>query len=178
MNNNEPFPYQWALFFVTLFYTLFVAMNIINNLKLKIKIRAFDFILLLGINFLYYTSGIIILQYWSDGEYNGLFTAALGVVNLVLAWTFFKQKQADRNFIYLLIGLTLTFISLAAPVQLKGNHITLFWAAEGVVLFWLYQRSRITLLKIASPLIILLMFISLFMDWFQLYGSVGLLSPS
>jgi uncharacterized membrane protein len=172
MNDNEPFPYQWALFFATLFYALFVAMNIINNLKLKIKFGAFDFILLLGINFLYYTAGIIILQYWNDGDYKGLFTAALGVVNLVLAWTFFKQKQADRNFIYLLIGLTLTFISLAAPVQLKGNHITLFWSAEALVLFWLYQRSRIILLKIASPLIVLLMFISLFMDWFQLYGSI------
>lgn len=171
IDNNE-FPYRWALFFATLFYALFVAMNIINNLKLKIKFGAFDFILLLGINFLYYTAGIIILQYWNNGEYDGLFTAALGVINLVLAFTFFKQKQADRNFIYLLIGLTLTFISLAAPVQLKGNHITLFWAAEAVVLFWLYQRSHIILLKIASPLIVLLMFISLFMDWFQLYGSV------
>jgi uncharacterized membrane protein len=170
MNNSEPFPYQWALFFATLFYALFVAMNIINNLKLKIKFGAFDFILLLSINFLYYTAGIIILQHRDNGEYQGLFTAALGVVNLALAWIFFKQKQADKNFIYLLIGLTLTFISLAAPVQLKGNHITLFWAAETVVLFWLYQRSRISLLKIASPLIALLMFTSLFMDWLQLYG--------
>ena len=172
INDSEPFPYRWALFFATLFYILFVAMNIINNLKLKIKFGAFDFIRLLGINFLYYSAGIIILQYWHDGEYKGLFTAALGVINLALAWTFFKQKQADRNFIYLLIGLTLTFISLAAPVQLKGNHITLFWAAEAVVLFWLYQRSRITLLKIASLIIVLLMFISLLMDWLQLYSGI------
>ena len=172
INDSEPFPYRWALFFATLFYILFVAMNIVNNLKLKIKFGAFDFILLLGINFLYYSAGIIILQYWHDGEYKGLFTAALGVINLALAWTFFKQKQADRNFIYLLIGLTLTFISLAAPVQLKGNHITLFWAAEAVVLFWLYQRSRITLLKIASLIIVLLMFISLLMDWLQLYSGI------
>ena len=172
MDDSEPFPYQWALFFATFFYALFVTMNIINNLKLKIKFGAFDFFLLLSINFLYYIAGIIILQDWSNGDYQGLFTATLGVVNLTLAWIFFKQKQADKNFIYLLIGLTLTFISLAAPVQLKGNNITLFWSAEAVVLFWLYQRSRIILLKIASPLIVLLMFISLFMDWFQLYGSV------
>lgn len=171
LHDNDPFPFRWALFFATLFYALFVAMNIINNLKLKIKFGAFDFILLLGINFFYYSAGIIVLEYWHDGAYKGLFTAALGVINLALAWAFFKQKQADRNFIYLLIGLTLTFISLAAPVQLKGNHITLFWAAEAVVLFWLYQRSRITLLKIASLLIVLAMFISLLMDWSQLYST-------
>jgi uncharacterized membrane protein len=172
INDSESFPYRQALFFATLFYLLFVAMNIINNLKLRIKFGAFDFIRLLGINFLYYSAGIIILQYWHDGEYKGLFTAGLGVINLALAWVFYKQKQADRNFIYLLIGLTLTFISLAAPVQLKGNHITLFWSAEAVVLFWLYQRSRITLLKIASLLIVLAMFISLLMDWLDLYSSI------
>ncbi len=82
----------------------------------------------------------------------------------------------SRNFIYLLIGLTITFISLAAPVQLKGNYITLFWAAESVVLFWLFQRSRITLIKIFSVLVLALMFVSLVMDWNQVYNS-GLTIP-
>jgi hypothetical protein len=47
----------------------------------------------------------------------------------------------------------------------------LFWAAESVVLFWLYQRSRISLVKIASLAITLLMFISLLMDWSHAYFS-------
>lgn len=176
-NNTEPFPYQYAFLFATLFYFLSVAINIVNNLKLNIKFGAFDFILLLSINFLYYTAGITILSHWNDGDYQGLFTAALGILNLVLAWIFFKQKRADKNFIYLLIGLTVTFISLTAPVQLKGNNITLFWAAEMVVLFWLYQRSRIVLLKIASLLIILPLLVSLFMDWSQVYGGISNIIP-
>ncbi|MBL7743942.1 MAG: DUF2339 domain-containing protein [Chitinophagaceae bacterium] len=166
---REPFPYQWAFLFATLFYLLSLTINILNNVKLNIKFGGFDFILLLSINFLYYAAGYVILDYWNEGEYQGLFTAALGILNLTLAWVFFKQKRADRNFIYLLIGLTVTFISLTAPVQLKGNHITLFWAAETVVLFWLYQRSRIHLLKIASFLIIFPLLISLFVDWSQVY---------
>jgi uncharacterized membrane protein len=168
-NDNEPFPYSGALFFATLFYALSLTTHIINNLKLKIKFGAFDFTFLLALNFLFYSAGIIILEYWSNGEYDGLFTASLGMINLALAWIFFKKKNIDQNFIYLLIGLTLTFISLTGPVQLKGNHISLFWAAEIVLLFWLYQRSGIKLLKIVSLLILPLLLISLFMDWQAIY---------
>ncbi|MEJ0104687.1 MAG: DUF2339 domain-containing protein [Bacteroidota bacterium] len=141
-SDDKVFPYKNALFFDTLFYVIFMLMNIINNLRLKRSFSAFDFIIVLSTNFLYYTAGMIILQYW-NGDYKGLFTALLGAINLFLAWLFFRNTKADKNFIYLLIGLTLTFISLAAPVQLEGNYITLFWSAEAVVLFWLYQQSRI-----------------------------------
>jgi hypothetical protein len=168
---DEPFPYRWAIFFATLFYILSVAINIINNLKLQIPFGAFDFILLLSINFLYYSAGMVILQYWDEGAAKGVFTASLGVVNLLLTSFFIRRKQVDRNFIRLLVGLSITYISLAAPVQLKGNHITLFWAAESVVLFWLYQRSRIILLKTGSLLLLFPLLVSLFMDWSQVYRS-------
>lgn len=168
-DDGGQFPHQNAMLFATIFYVLFVIMNIINNVRLKNSFKAFDFIVVLSVNFLYYTAGLLILQYWNAGEYKGLFTSALGVINLALAWLFFRNTKVDKNFVYLLIGLTLTFISLAAPVQLKGNHITLFWAAESVVLFWLYQRSRILLVKIASLAVALLMLTSLLMDWSQVY---------
>lgn len=177
LNNDEHFPWQWAFLFAALFYILSVAINIINNLKLKIKFGAFDFILLLTINFLFYAADMVILEYGGHSSYKGLFTGALGIVNLILTGIFFKQKQADKNFIYLLIGLTLTFVSLTGPVELKGNHITMFWAAESVVLFWLFQRSRIILLKIASLLIIIPLLISLFIDWSQVYSASGDIIP-
>ena len=175
--DERQFPYRNAMLFATLFYILFVLMNIINNLRLKNSFKAFDFIVVLSTNFLYFTAGLLILQSWNAGEYKGLFTSSLGVINLALAWLFFRNNKVDKNFVYLLIGLTLTFISLAAPVQLKGNHITLFWAAESVVLYWLYQRSRISLIKIASLTVALLMFISLLMDWSQVYFSSQMQIP-
>jgi uncharacterized membrane protein len=174
---SEPFPYRWALLFASLFYVLFTSMAIVNNLRRNIKFGAFDFIVLLVINFLYYAAGVIILEYWGDGDYKGLFTAILGIANLVLAVIFFKEKRVDRNFVQLLIGLTVAFISLTGPVQLKGNHITLFWVAEMVLLFWLYQRTRILQLKIAALLIIAPLLISLFMDWGAVYSDLSELLP-
>jgi uncharacterized membrane protein len=141
-----------ALLFATLYYLLFVVTNTINNLRKKQLFTAFDFCILLSINCLYYTAGIVILKDVSDGVYKGLFTASLGVLNFVMAWLLSRNNRVDKNFIYLLTGLTLTYISLAAPVQFRGNSVTLFWAAECVLLYWLYSRSQISILKKGSPI--------------------------
>lgn len=169
--SEKPVPYVGALIFASLFYLVFLLMNIINNIKEKTDFNALEIGILLSNTFLYYSAGMLILSNLSGGDYQGLFTASLGVVNLAFAFTLYKNDKIDRNLIYLLIGLVLTFVSLAAPVQLKGNHITLFWAAESVLLLWLSQKSGITLIKQSSVIILVLLGISLVMDWQQVYGS-------
>ena len=169
-NNDKPnFSYPGTFLFGSLFYVMFLIMNIMMYLQKSIKLIAPDVALLIAVNTGYYAAGIFLLQHWNYGIYKGLFTAALGVINLALAIYFYKRKNIDKNFIYLFIGITLTFISLTAPVQLNGNSITLFWATEMVLLFWLYQKSFIKLLKIASAIITILTLISLMMDWAQVY---------
>ena len=168
--DKPTFSNSGAFAFATAFYLMFIVMNVIHHAARGSAFKAFDFIILLSINLAYYSAGLIIFQNAGNAEYKGLFTISLGVLNLILAYLFFKKKSTDRNFIYLLIGLTLSFISLTGPIQLKGHYITLFWSTEMVVLFWLYQKSAIKLIKIASLLISFLMLISLVMDLFTVYN--------
>src|SRR5882757_3730649 len=163
--HTENPPYANAFLFATIFYLIFLGMNMIYNISRQKPFKAFDFFILLLINFTYYAAGMFILAGLHNGDYKGLFTIAMGAVNFVLAFYFFKTQKADKNLLYLLIGLTLTYLSLAAPIQLHGHSITLFWSAETVLLFWLYQRSQIKLFKISSIIIGGAMAISLFMDW-------------
>lgn len=164
-------PYKDAMLFGTLFYLQFVTMNIINNIREKKIFNAFDFMIVLSINFLFYLAAMFILPYWYHGNYNGLFTVSLGIFNLLLVLGFKQKKTIDPNFLALLTGLALTFISITAPVQFKGNHVTLFWAAETVILFWLFQRTRTVQLKIASLILAVLMLGSLGIAWIQVYFS-------
>ena len=169
---GKAFPYKDAMLFGSLFYLQFVAMNIVNNIRQKRAFNAFDFLVVFSINFLFYIAGMFILPYWNEGNYKGLFTGLLGVFNLLLALGFRQKKTIDRNFLSLLTGLALSFISLTAPVQFKGNHITLFWAAEMIVLFWLFQKTRNVQLKIASFIIMIAMLVSLALTWLQVYGGM------
>ncbi len=158
-----------ALIFATIFYLVFFAMNIINNIKERLPFKGIEISILLSNTFFYYGAGMMILNNPIGEDFKGLFTAALGIFNFVFAYTLFKNNRVDKNLVFLLVGLVLTFISLAAPVQLKGNYITLFWSAETVLLLWLSQKSGIRLMKLASLLIMGLMVISLIMDWSQIY---------
>ena len=170
VDEPETLPYRDALLFATLFYIQFVTMSIVNSLRLKRTFTAFDFIIVLSINFLYYIAGMVILTY-GNADYKGLFTLLPGLLNLALALVFYRKQTIDRNFVSLLTGLSLLFISLAIPVQFRGNHVVLFWAAESVVLFGLFRRSRIFHLKVASAIVAVLMLVSLLLTWTHVYFS-------
>jgi uncharacterized membrane protein len=162
-------PLVGALVFGTLFYLIFFGMNIINNIKEKARFVAADITILLSNTFLYYAAGMLVLADIRQGLYQGLFTLVLAVFNLLFAYLLFRSQRADRNLVYLLLGLVITFISLAVPVQLEGNYITMFWALEAVLLLWLYRKSDLKLVFLSSIIMVGLMVISLVMDWNQLY---------
>ncbi|MEI9921268.1 MAG: DUF2339 domain-containing protein [Bacteroidota bacterium] len=158
-----------ALVFATGFYFVFFAMNLLNNLKERRPFGGLDFALLLSNTFFYYAAGMFILDNETAINLRGLFTILLAVFNFGFAFGLFKSQRVDKNLVFLLIGLVLTFVSLAAPIQLKGNYITLFWAAETALLLWLSQKSGIKLMKLASYGVMALMIISLIMDLQQVY---------
>jgi uncharacterized membrane protein len=158
--------------FATLFYFVFFGMNIINNLKRQTKFEGIDIGILISNSFFYFCTGIYMLQSIQHGQYKGLFTLSLAVFNFAFAFYFYKKKSADKNLIYLLIGLVLTFVSLTAPIQLHGNYITLFWACELILLYWLSVKSNIDLIKNASVVVLILTIGSLIMDWNNNYYHV------
>jgi uncharacterized membrane protein len=161
--------YSTGFIYCSILYLLFFAINVANNVRENKKFIASDFTILLACNALYFSAGLYLLDAMDNQHLQGLFCAVLGFVNLVLSFLLFRNRKVDNNILYLLIGITLTFISLIAPIQLHGHAITLFWAAEAVLLYWLYQRSQITLMRLAALLIWVIMIISLAMDWFTLY---------
>ena len=162
-------PYLGALVFGTVFYIIFFLMNIINNLKEKTRFSPTEISILLSNTFLYFAAGMLVLGNLQGGLYRGLFTVAIAVFNFGFAFVLFRNQKADRNLIYLLIGLVVTFISLAVPIQLEGNYITMFWALEAVLLLWLAQKSGLRLVSAGSVIVLGLMVVSLIMDWLAIY---------
>jgi uncharacterized membrane protein len=154
-----------GLLFLSLFFVTFFGMNIIYNLRNRTKFGITEISMLLSNSFIYLGFGLYFLSYIQNGKYQGMFTLALAIFNFIFAYTFYKRQQVDKNLVFLLIGLVLTFLSLTGPLQLDGNFITLFWAAEVVILFWMGMKTGIPLLKNASILVLALTVISLGMDW-------------
>jgi uncharacterized membrane protein len=165
----EKAPYLGALIFGFVFYLIFILMNIVNNIKTKTSFSNTQLSILVSNTFLFYAAGIVIFEN-SWPQYKGMFTLLLGIFNFCFAWLLYKKLDMDQKVIYILIGLTLTFVTLAIPIQFNGNYITLFWAAEAVLLMWLARKSKIENFRFGSVIVHMLMFISLVMDWGQIYS--------
>ncbi|WP_337967250.1 DUF2339 domain-containing protein [uncultured Flavobacterium sp.] len=165
--------YPGAFIFGFAFYFIFILMNIINNIRSKGEFSKTQLTILASNTFLFYGAGMAILTNYHP-ELKGLFTTVLALLNLIYAWFLYKKFELDEKAAYLLIGLTLTFITLAIPIQFEGNYITLFWAAEAVLLLWLSQKSKIISYRFGSIIVHVLMIFSLIMDWNKYYRNDNL----
>jgi uncharacterized membrane protein len=174
--DTDEVPYTGALAFAFVFYLIFIVMNIINNIRTKLAFTNRELTILVSNTFLFYGAGMYILDAYLP-QYKGMFTLLLGAFNFIFAWLLYKKLAMDQKIIYILIGLTLTFVTLAIPIQFEGNYITLFWAAEAVLLMWLAQKSGIQNFRLGSAIVHALMLISLLMDWVQLYSGYDTLTP-
>ncbi|TDX84078.1 DUF2339 domain-containing protein [Epilithonimonas xixisoli] len=175
--DDNKLPFRGALFFATIFYIIFSVVTVINNLRNKGSFTKLEYFIIVANTFIYFGIGIGIIENWQP-HYKGIFTVALALYNLVYAIFLYRKFGLDKNAIYLLLGLTLTFVTLAIPIQFEGNYITLFWAGEAVLLFWLSQKSKISTFKLGAIIVQLLMIGSLIMDWEKYYsGNVIELKP-
>ncbi|PQJ76461.1 DUF2339 domain-containing protein [Polaribacter glomeratus] len=164
---NQGFEHYGALTFATIFYFIFSITIVLHNLKNKGVFSKIEYFILIANTFIFFGIGMIVLRD-VDAKYTGLFTLLLALYNVSYATILYKKFGLDKNAVYILIGLALTFVTLTIPIQFQGNQITLFWAAEVVLLFWLSQKSRIEAFKMGAIIVQILSIISLLLDW-ELY---------
>jgi hypothetical protein len=167
-------PYYLLSLFVALFYIQFYLLALVDHLKSGKQISAYQVLLILINNLFVFLAFMYIFDtYRVHGEslnIKGLITLILAVINAIVLVILFRNRRIDRNLIYLVIAIVLSFVSIAIPVQLKGHVITLFWAAESVILLWMWQKSRIKVFLAGFILILLFAIFSYFMDIENLYS--------
>ena len=83
-----------------------------------------------------------------DKDYHawmGLFAVALAAVHLALAfllWRSLPAENRDTRPVLLAIGIALTFVTLAAPIQFSEYRITMAWSLEMAALAWIGARTN------------------------------------
>lgn len=161
-----------ALIFISIFFVLFYITFLAYKLKSNEKFRKSDIVLLLLNSFIFYGFGYFLLANHEMGsELLGVFTLVNAIIHFAVSGIIFKKKLADRNLFYLVSGLVLIFITIAIPVQLDGNWVTLLWALEAALLFWIGRTKKVSVYEnLSYPLMILAIF-SLTQDWAMSYDS-------
>jgi uncharacterized membrane protein len=170
INFNQDEHFGLAFTFLSIFFVIFYLTFIGYKLKFKQKFEVGDIIIILLNSFIFYAVGYTILNsYYHLQDYLGLFTLLNAAIHFAVTAAIYRLKLADRNLFFLISGLVLVFITIAIPVQLDGNWVTLLWIAEAALLFWIGRTKDVPIYeKLSYPLIALASF-SLLQDWLNYY---------
>lgn len=160
-----------ALTFMSIFFSTFYSIFLAYKLIQKEEFDAGDIILLLANSFIFFGLGYSILNAHATGkELLGLFTLCNAIIHFGVGVVIYQQKLADRNLFYLVTGLVLVFITIAVPVQLNGNWVTLFWAGEAALLFCIGTSKDVSYYERLSYILMFLAFFSIVHDWINVYS--------
>jgi uncharacterized membrane protein len=123
-----------ALLFQTAIFLLFILADLAP--RLRRRAAGWEEWVRLAVNpFVFYATCYSLLN---DDYHDWMAALALllAVVYAALARAEFALRPADRRIIFVTLGTALTFVTIAIPVQLDSNWITIAWAAEAVALLW------------------------------------------
>ncbi|MFT4762904.1 MAG: putative membrane protein [Paraglaciecola sp.] len=155
-----------AMTFLTIFFLLFYGTFMVYKMVKKEKFEIVHVVLLLLNSVLFYGIGSALLSGHSTGEHLlGVFALVNALIHFGVSAFIYKNDLADKNLFYLIAGMVLVFITIAVPIQLDGNWVTLIWASEAALLFWIGRAKNAPFYEKLSYPVMILGFLSLVEDW-------------
>jgi Predicted membrane protein (DUF2339) len=122
-------------------YAVFIAYPVILGQRARAERHPYATAVLASVMF-FFTGRAALLS----GDYANIVGIVPVLAGGVLAWLLRsllrleQPGQRDLGRLALVAGATLAFVTVAIPLQLKHQWITIGWALEGAALAWLYRR--------------------------------------
>lgn len=163
-----------GLLFLTInfftFYITFLSYKIFKKEQYRLGEIG---VLLLNALFYFFLGIYLIDESFQNIHFLTWFTIANAIVHFVAGYCIFRLRLADATVFQFVSGLGLLFVTIAIPIELDGNWVTLLWTVEATTLFYIASANRRTVyLEIASPLVIIAV-LSLIQDWSYNYPYLG-----
>ncbi|QQU03601.1 DUF2339 domain-containing protein [Myroides odoratus] len=156
-----------AIFFTSLFFLQFMVLLVLRYIKnSKEKSDVGQLLYITVVNFTSLICFFMIQANSMGTNYLGVIIVGMALINalFIVLTTRAKTAPIDKNFTYTLLAITIGLVSLAIPIQLSKVYITIVWAVEMSVLFWIWTRSKANLFRIGSIVLGVLTLVSYLMD--------------
>ena len=99
-----------------------------------------DLVLVVANAAAYFWAVYVTLEAWRP-SWEGAYAVVLAVLYRLVAADRASRAAEDRASVDVHEGLSWTFLTLAVPLALDGQWVTLAWAVQGLALLWLATRS-------------------------------------
>jgi len=160
-----------ALTFLSIFFSIFYLMLLAYKFLRKEAFESDNILLLCSNSFVFFGLGYaLIAGNVATEPLLGLFTLGNALIHFGVSRCIYRQRLADTTLFYMLTGLSLVFVTIAIPVQLDGSWVTVLWAAQAALMFWMGRTKREPVYEYLSYGLMVLAFISILLDWTTSYG--------
>jgi uncharacterized membrane protein len=109
-------------------------------------------------------------------DWMGVFAVGMALVYTATAKLLLVRSATTRSEALTLIGVALTFVTIAIPIQLRQNWITIAWAVEALLLLWAGIETGLARLRGMAYTLFGLVLIRL-MFWDTPQGPRGMFIP-
>ena len=83
-------------------------------------------------------------------DWMGLFAIGMAIIYAGTSKLLLDREATTEREMLVMIGIAITFVTVAIPIQLKANWITIAWAMQALTTLWVAIRIRSTRLLITS----------------------------
>src|SRR5689334_16221538 len=124
-----------VLIFQVAIFVLFLLAHLVRELLRREPPTLEDAMLLLANPFIFFATTYHLFNS-THHDWMGAFAIIMALLYAGIAKLLLTRGVQSRREILLLIAVALTFVTIAIPIQLSSNWITIAWAVEGVAILW------------------------------------------
>jgi uncharacterized membrane protein len=157
-----------VLVFQTAVFFLFLLAHLARELIRRDQATLEDALLLLVNPFVFFATAYHLLNP-THHDWMGAFAIIMSLLYASVAKLLLERGMKSRREILLLIAVALTFVTIAIPIQLQSNWITIAWAVEGLAILWAALEIQSLRLRAHAFALFTLAFFK-FLFWDTPYG--------
>ena len=159
-DNYHPRKLGAVMVFQSAVFPMFLLAHLAKRL-LRSQAATFEDLGLLVINpFVFFFTSYYLLNP-QHHDWMGVFAIGMGLLCAAVAKLLLDRAATTRTESLLIIGVALTFVTIAIPIQLRSNWITIAWSVEALLMLWAGIETRSQRLRIAAHIVLGLAFIRL-----------------
>jgi uncharacterized membrane protein len=166
--NYHPQKRAAVLVFQTAVFLIFLLAHLGRDLIRREPATIEDALLLVVNPFVFFATAYQLLNP-THHDWMGVFAIGMALLYAGAAKVLITRSTSNRREILLLIAIALTFVTIAIPIQLRSNWITLAWAVEGLAILWAALEVRSLRLRAHAFVLFGLAFFKLVL-WDTPYG--------
>jgi uncharacterized membrane protein len=151
-DNYHPRKIVAVMIFQTAVFLLFLLAHLGRQLVRR-QAATFEDLALLAINpFVFFATSYHLLNR-GHHDWMGVFAICMALLYAGAAKILLERATSNRSESLLIIAVALTFVTIAMPIQLRQNWITIAWSVEGLLMLWVGLETKAQRLQASAHLL-------------------------